>query len=89
VHKRQRVGSVNNSIKFYIYTEKESKHHAAHLHANYQNKWIVINLKNYSIMKGNLPLKKQREALKWVKNNSKLIEEKWDEFNKGKILPII
>ncbi len=88
IHIRDRVHTID-SIKLYIYSEDNVSHNKPHLHAYYQNKSIIIDLKDLKIIEGNLPIVQQKKALKWVKNNTDFINKKWNELNSGVQIPVI
>ncbi len=88
IHIRNRVHTIE-SIKIYIYSEDNSPHNSPHLHAYYQDKSIVIDLKELKIVKGNLPIPQQKKALKWVENHIDFLNLKWNELNSGIQIPVI
>ena len=71
---RGRVGS-ENGIKFSIRTN-EQNHSLPHVHAEYGEHNISIEIANGNILAGNLPKKNQKIAVEWVlKNKDKLLND--------------
>ena len=75
IHIRDRVHTID-SIKLYIYSEDNASHNNPHLHAYYQNKSIVVGLKDIKVIEGNLPIAQQKKALKWIENNIDFLNKK-------------
>lgn len=88
IHIRDRVHTID-SIKLYIYSEDNAPHNVPHLHAYYQDKSIIIDLKSLKIIKGNLPIVQQKKALKWIEKNKDFLHNKWNELNSGVQIPVI
>lgn len=77
---RGRVGQIKG-ITFEI-RSKEAGHGTPHVHASYENKNISISLLDFSVLAGNLSGKQTRLAVKYVKENRKILLEKWDEYHR-------
>ena len=88
IHIRDRVHTID-SIKLYIYSEDNVPHNNPHLHAYYQNKSIVVVLKDIKVIEGNLPIAQQKKALKWIKDNIDFLNKKWNELNSGVQIPVV
>lgn len=76
---RGRVGK-ENGIIFEI-RSKESNHNIPHLHAAYGEYNISIALNNQEILAGNLPIKKQKFAQNWVKENKEKLLGEWKKIH--------
>ena len=76
---RARVGNLK-SITFEILT-KEDGHNIPHVHAEYEKWRISISLLDYSVIAGNMPIKNQNIAIKWVKENITMLQEKWSGYH--------
>ena len=66
-----------NGISFNIYTHD---HNPPHVHIKYAEYEIKVSLVDFSIMKGNLPRNKQKEAVAWVKKNHKKLLNEWTKY---------
>ncbi len=73
---RARV-AVKNGISFNIYTQD---HNPPHVHIKYAEYEIKVSLVDYSVIKGNLPRKKQKEAIAWVKENQMKLLDEWTKY---------
>lgn len=78
IFRRGQVGSFEG-IRFVIHTA-ESGHNKPHLHASYQGKEAVIEIPSGNIISGNLPLKKLKDASKWVMENDEFLASKWNSL---------
>lgn len=58
------------------------RHSLPHVHAKYQNYEISVDLQG-NIIRGELPTRKEREALKWIKNNLDLCQKEWNKMCGG------
>lgn len=67
-------------IIFKIYP-KEMGHNEPHCHVSYQGFNISISLISYQVLSGNLPLKQQKDAIKWVENNIEILKKYWNEYH--------
>ncbi len=89
IHTRKRLDTING-IKIYIYpNESKGKHKLPHLHAEYNEKKVVVRIDNGEIIEGNIDKNKQRVLKKWIKENQELIIKNWNELNEGIFLPIL
>lgn len=64
ISKRGRVGE-ENEIKFIIHTS-ENGHNKPHLHAQYQQKEVVLEIPSGKVITGNINSKKMKLASEWV-----------------------
>lgn len=64
---------------------KEEGHNIPHIHARYHNDNISISLIDGKILAGNIPIKKQKIAQKWVIDNLNHLREEWKDIH-GKII---
>lgn len=86
-HYRRRIG-FENSIKFTIHTN-ESGHNKPHLHAQYNENEIVIEIPSGKIIVGNLPPRKAKQASNWVVNNIDYVIHKWNDLSNGIKIPVL
>lgn len=73
---RARV-SERNGISFNIYTHD---HNPPHVHIKYAEYEIKVSLVDFSVIKGNLPRNKQKEAIAWVKKNQEKMLNEWTKY---------
>ena len=83
---RGQVGKVKQ-IVFEIRT-KEQGHNTPHLHAHYEDENISISLVDFSVLAGNIPVKQQKLAIEWTKENIEKLRQKWNEYHRYTI-PIV
>ncbi len=81
IYYRGRIG-FENSIKYVIHSNEQG-HNRPHLHAQYQNKEVSIDITTGKIIAGNLPSQKKKLACQWVLNHQDLIRNKWNELSNG------
>ncbi len=63
-----------NGIKFFVHSDESN--HTPHIHARYQGEEISINIRTLAVKGSFKNMKKQKEALKYVKDNKeKLISD--------------
>lgn len=72
---RGRIGR-EKGIRFEIHTN-EKNHAIPHIHAEYGEYSIEIRIDNQEILSGNLPVKQQNVAKKWVLNNKEKLVLDW------------
>lgn len=58
-----------NGIKINVYN---NKHPPPHIHATYNEHEALIEIENFKIYAGDLPIKQMRQVLVWLKDNSEL-----------------
>lgn len=73
---RARV-SEHNGISFNIYTHD---HNPPHVHIKYAEYEIKVSLVDFSVIKGNLPHNKEKEAISWVKKNQIKLLNDWSRY---------
>ena len=76
-----------NGIYIIIHPDEQG-HNAGHIHARYQDNEVVISIPDGEILGGSIPIKKQREASKWVINHRAFLIKEWNEFTNGVRIPI-
>ncbi|HJG30550.1 MAG TPA: DUF4160 domain-containing protein [Collinsella ihuae] len=76
IFQRGRVGE-SNGIVFIIHT-REKGHNKPHLHAEYQQYAVVLEIPTGKVIEGNLPPKKLKMASRWVAEHQDYLEEQWD-----------
>lgn len=87
MHYRGQIAFENN-IKFVIHT-RENGHNKPHLHAQYQDKEVVVEIPTGKILKGNIEKKHQKYASEWVINHEDFLKEKWNELTQGCFVPVL
>lgn len=75
---RGRVGTVNG-IKFVV-RSKENCHTVPHVHAEYGEYQISIDIVTGEVRSGNLPKKNQRIATDWVKAHRQQLLNDWNNM---------
>lgn len=75
---RGRVGNVDG-IKFEI-RSKESNHNIPHVHAEYGEFNISIEIESGKVLAGNLPNKNKKKAVDWVFMNKNELLTKWKDI---------
>lgn len=75
---RAKVGN-QNGILFEI-RSNEGNHVIPHVHAKYGEYYISISLVDGKILDGNLPNKKEKQAVKWVLDHKEDCLTKWNDF---------
>lgn len=86
LHYRGRVG-FENCITYVIHTNEQG-HNKPHLHAQYQDKEIVLEIPTGAVLAGNLPGKKAKAASEWVIANGDLLSQKWNTLTNGIKIPV-
>ena len=86
IHYRGRV-AFENSITYVIHTNEQG-HNKPHLHAQYQDKEIIVEIPTGSILAGNLSGKKAKMASEWVVANSDFLSQKWNDLTNGIKIPV-
>lgn len=76
-----------NGIDIIIYPNEQG-HNTGHIHARYQDDVVIISIPDGEILGGSIPIKKQKEASKWVVNHRDFLLKKWNEFTNGVRIPI-
>ena len=75
---RGQVGTVNG-IKFVV-RSKENCHSVPHVHAEYGEHQISIDIITGEVRSGNLPKKNQKIATDWVKTHRQQLLDAWDNM---------
>lgn len=57
-------------------------HPPPHFHAQLAEYQVLIEIKTGNIIRGKLPLNKQRKILDWAKDNEKILMGIWNSLNK-------
>ena len=88
---KRRVGKCLSRIKGIeiIIHPNEQGHNTGHIHAKYQDKEVVISIPDGEILGGSIPIKKQKEASRWVINHGSFLIERWNELTNGVRIPIL
>ena len=86
LHYRGRI-AFDNSIVYVIHTNEQG-HNKPHLHAQYQDKEIVLEIPTGNVLGGNLARNKAKWASKWVQSHADYITTKWNELSNGIKLPV-
>ena len=81
ISKRGRVGE-DKGIKFIIHTA-ENGHNKPHLHAQYQQKEVVLEIPSGKVITGNINSKKMKLASEWVVTNEAFLKQKWNGLAHG------
>ena len=81
ISKRGRVGE-ESGIRFIIHTA-ENGHNKPHLHAQYQQKEVVLEIPSGKVITGNIDSRKMKLASKWVVANRAFLKQKWNELSHG------
>ena len=81
ISKRGRVGE-ESGIRFIIHTA-ENGHNKPHLHAQYQQKEVVLEIPSGKVITGNIDSRKIKLASKWVVANKTFLKQKWNELSHG------
>lgn len=68
-----------HGVMFEIRT-KERGHNMPHVHAHYSGEDVSIAL-NGEVLAGGIKDKKQKEAIKWVLENARMLQERWEELH--------
>lgn len=61
---------------------KEMGHNEPHCHVSYQGRVISVSLNDFSVLEGNLPIKQQRQASEWIKDNIIVLRQYWNSYHK-------
>lgn len=77
-----------NSISYVIHTNEQG-HNKPHLHAQYQDKEVVLEIPTGNILVGNLSGNKMKQASAWVISNADFISQRWNELSNGIKIPVI
>lgn len=75
--------SVFYGIIVYMYNEKGGKHNLPHIHAEYQDEEIAIDLEG-NILEGTLPKAKLKLLLAWIEIHKEDLEANWKLLSMGK-----
>lgn len=67
-----------NGIKIHIYN---GDHRPPHIHANYNEYEVLIEIERIMIYSGYLPTKQLKQVFKWLKNNNEWALEVFYELN--------
>lgn len=81
---RGQVGEFKQ-IKFIVHTRD---HNPPHVHAQYDRYEVLISLKDFSVIAGNIPSKNMNKAIKWVKSNKDYLLKHWNERTLISSLPL-
>ena len=81
---RGQVGEYKQ-IKFFVHTRD---HNPPRVHAQYDKYEVLISLKDFSIVAGNIPSKNMTKARKWVKSNKDYLLKYWNEKTLVSTLPL-
>ena len=73
ISKRGRVGE-ESGIRFIIHTA-ENGHNKPHLHAQYQQKEVVLEIPSGKVITGNIDSRKMKLASKWVVANRAFLKQ--------------
>ena len=65
---------------FFIIHTKEKGHNLPHVHVQYQQKEVVIEITTGRILGGNIPSKKGREASDWILKNQDFFRKHWNKL---------
>ncbi|MEE0958235.1 MAG: DUF4160 domain-containing protein [Ruminococcus sp.] len=65
-----------------MYNEKGGKHHAPHIHAEYQGKELVIAL-NGEVLEGEMPANKRKLLDAWMEIHRDELEANWQLLSAG------
>lgn len=84
ISKRGRVGG-GNGIKFIIHTS-ENGHNKPHLHAQYQQKEVVLEIPSGKVITGNINSKKMKLASEWVVTNEAFLKKNGTSLLTGFII---
>jgi hypothetical protein len=86
---RARTGEFKK-IVFEVRT-KEKGHNRPHIHASYNYQYeISISIdEKIEVIAGNIPIKQQTIALKWVEQNIKILRNEWNNYHIDKKIPMI
>ena len=76
-----------DGLKFEIRTD-EGKHKRPHLHAKYAEHEISISIEDGVILKGNLPPKQSRLAIKWVRSHKEKLLGDWYNLAINRNIPM-
>lgn len=69
--------SKRNDLSFIIHT-KEKGHNSPHVHVQYQDREVVIEITTGNILAGNIPSKKHKEASNWVIKHQEFFKKHWN-----------
>ena len=75
--------SVFYGIIVYMYNEKGNKHNLPHIHAEYQNDEIVVDIDG-NVLEGNLPKSKLKLLLAWMEIHRDDLYANWKLLSSGK-----
>lgn len=87
IHCRRRVG-FENGIYFIIHPNEQG-HKKPHLHAQYQDKQIVLEIPTGFVLAGNLPGKKAKKASEWVVENEDFLIQEWNKLTNGVMITVL
>lgn len=73
---RARVLEING-ISFSIYTHN---HNPLYKHMKFAEHEIKVSIVFFSVIKGNLPRNKQKEAIDWEKKNQMKLLDEWTKY---------
>jgi hypothetical protein len=65
-------------IVIYMYRADNQRHHAPHIHAQYQGAETVVAIEDCRVLEGSLPPGKLRLTLAWVELHRDALLADWD-----------
>ena len=87
IHYRRNVG-FENAIEYVIHSNEQG-HNEPHIHVKHQNKEVVINLKTFEVIEGNIKSHQLKTAKLWVQNNQPTLQKYWNELTNGVKIPVL
>ncbi|MDI9496156.1 MAG: DUF4160 domain-containing protein [Bacillota bacterium] len=64
-----------------MYKESNLQHNLPHIHAEYNNQFVVVDLDG-NVLEGELPVKKLRMLLTWMDIHQEELYANWNTLNK-------
>ena len=84
---RQQIKQLGEGLVIEIRT-KEGGHNIPHVHARIGNKNVSISLIDCQVLAGNIPLKNQKQAVKWVKEHKSELQLEWENIHGEIYFPV-
>lgn len=67
----------------FIVHSAENGHNKPHLHAQYPQKEVVLEIPSGKVITGGINPKKMKMASEWVVANEAFLKQKWNELTQG------
>jgi len=54
------------------------EHNPPHFHARYGNEWVVIDIRNLSVLEGRIPARALGLVIEWASQHRQELEKNWE-----------